>query len=208
MAAIYQSFTLIRPHIAAISALRTRSKRAAAERGPRHLRTDTAMKRFVAIAVCGVSLSACSSMPSLDFLPRSSPATTTIQFESLPPGAEAKASTGPATCRTPCAMPVAGDEFTVTFTLPGYQPQTVPVRIAPSSDPIDPDTNTVPPPRLAPNPVVVELVAAPPPAARKKPGKPPQKARPAPAPRPAPAATAPAPAPAPAAAWPPPPPPR
>ena len=116
------------------------------------------MKRFVAIVICGAALSACSSMPSLDFLPRASPPTTTIQFESLPPGADAKASTGPATCRTPCSMPVAGDEFTVTFTLAGYQPQTVPVRIAPSTDPIDPDTNTVPSARLAPSTVVVELV--------------------------------------------------
>jgi hypothetical protein len=105
-------------------------------------------------------------------------------------------------------MPVAGDEFTVTFTLAGYQPQTVPVRIAPSTDPIDPDTNTVPSARLAPSPVVVELVPVPPPAAKKRvAGKPQPKARPA-APRPAPAAAPPAPAPAPAAAWPPPPPPR
>jgi len=162
------------------------------------------MKRFVAIAVCGVALSACSSLPSFDIWPKSSPPTTTIQFESLPPGAEAKASTGPASCRTPCAMPVAGEEFTVTFTLAGYQLQTVPVRIAPSTDPIDPDTNTVSPPRLAPNPVYVELVPAPPPVTKKKPAAKPKKAGPA-APRPAPAAAAPAPAPAPAAAWPPPP---
>jgi hypothetical protein len=181
---------------------------------------EMTMNRVVAIALCGLSLGACSGMPSMPSfsLPTAAPAATTVQFESEPAGAEAKTSTGQ-TCRTPCSLTVAANEFTATFTHQGYQPQTVPVRIVPSNEPIDPNTGEVPPPRLVPNPVYVELQPAPPPAAR----KPARSQRPrattsssSSAPRPAatrpPATSAPppppAPAPAPAAPWPPPPPAR
>jgi hypothetical protein len=161
------------------------------------------MKRFVAIAACGLSLSACSSMPgwmSLD-LPKAAPAATTMQFESEPAGAEARTSVGQS-CRTPCSVAVSATEFSVTFTLAGYQPQTVPVKLVAS---LDADPNALPDgqgSRLVPNPVFVEMQAAgparkPPPAAKK-----PRPARPAPtamAPEPPPA-----PAPAPASPWPPP----
>src|SRR5581483_8087826 len=145
------------------------------------------MKRVVAIAVCGLSLAACSSLPSwMQFdLPKSAPPATTMQFESEPAGAEAKTSLGQ-TCRTPCSLSVSASEFTVSFTLPGYQPQTVPVRVViPNErrDPNNPETE----PRLAPNPVFVELQPAPPPAARKRPA--PRK--PKPASKPAPTAMAP-----------------
>ena len=141
-------------------------------------------------------------------LPRAAPAATTMQFESEPAGAEARTSAGQA-CRTPCSLAVTSNEFTVTFALPGYQPQTVPVRVvSPSSDTRDPATEgETAPARLVPNPVFVELQAiAPPPAARKKPAPAPKKPAPAPR-RPAPTAMAPAPppapAPAPASPWPP-----
>jgi hypothetical protein len=164
------------------------------------------MNRVVAIAVCGFALSACSSMPSwMSFeLPKAAPPTTTVQFESVPPGAEAKVSVGGQACRTPCALPIASEEFTVSFTLQGYQPQNVPVRITPATEPIDPNTGRAPPPRLVPNPVYVELQPAPPPPPVRKRRPPPRPAKPAPAASsPPPAAMAPAPAPA--AAWPPPP---
>jgi hypothetical protein len=171
------------------------------------------MNRFIALAACGVALSACSSfpsMPSLD-LPRGTPFATTIQFESEPAGAEAKVSAGGQACRTPCSLSVAAEEFTVTFTQAGYQPQTVPVRIS-ASEPIDPATGSAPPPRMVPNPVYVELQPAAPAVARKKPPpakKPPAARSTTSAPKPAAAPpTAMAPQPAPAAAWPPPPPPR
>lgn len=170
------------------------------------------MNRIVAIAACGLSLAACSSMPSLPSfeLPRSAPAATTIQFESEPAGAEAKTSTGQ-TCRTPCALSVASSDFTVSFALPGYQPQTVPVKITQVNEPPDPNTGETPAARLAPNPVYVELQPAAPPATARRPA--PRKPAAAPAraaaPRAAPqAAPPPAPAPAPASPWPPPPPPR
>jgi hypothetical protein len=109
---------------------------------------------------------------------------------------------------------VSASEFTATFTLNGYQPQTIPVRISASTEMVDPNTGVAPQPRMVPNPVAVELVpSAPPPP-------PPRRRTTPPKPRPAPVAQQPstraapqqeaptAPAPAPAAAWPPPPPPR
>jgi hypothetical protein len=172
--------------------------------------TDAIMKRTVAIAACGMSLAGCSGigMPSMPSFSLGGPPTTTIQFESEPAGAEAKVSTGQ-TCRTPCAQSITANEFTVTFTLNGYQPQTVPVRIAASREPVDPNTGSAPAPRMVPNPVFVELQPVPPPpptTRRRPPPKPQQPAAQRPAPPPPPAAQAPAPAPA--AAWPPPPPPR
>ena|SRR6185312_7825121 len=184
------------------------------------------MKQFVAIAACGLSLAACSSMPSwmqLDTA-KPAPAATTMQLESEPAGADARTSFGQS-CRTPCSVAVTGTEFTVSFSLPGYQPQTVPVRlVGPSEDNRDPTAEgESAAPRLVPNPVFVELQrAGPPPAARKRTAAPPKKkpaassttpagaAKPAGAARPAarPAAqppAAPAPEAAPASPWPPPP---
>ena len=167
------------------------------------------MKRVIVIAACGLSLTACSSLPSwMQFdLPKAAPSATTMQFESEPAGAEARTSFGQA-CRTPCSLAASANEFTVTFALPGYQPQTVPVRVVASSEP-DPASGEVAGPRLVPNPVFVELQAAaapPPPVAHKKKPVAVAKKKPKPAPRPAPTAMAPepAPAPAPASPWPPP----
>jgi hypothetical protein len=168
-------------------------------------RTVLIMKRIVAIAACGMSLAACSSMPSwMQFeLPRAAPSATTMQFESEPAGAEARTSTGQ-TCRTPCSLAVTASEFTVSFALPGYQSQTVPVRVVPSNDPRDSSLDgEAAAARLVPNPVFVELQPGPPVVAR-KPAAPP-KQRPRPAARPAPTAMAPEPPPAaaPASPWPP-----
>ena len=114
----------------------------------------------------------------------SAPAATTMQFESEPAGAEARTSLGQ-TCRTPCSLAVTASEFTVSFTLAGYQPQTVPVQGC-SATPTRPV-----PPRLVPNPVFVELQpGAPAPAARRQP-PPRQQQKPKPAPRQPPTAMAP-----------------
>lgn len=136
---------------------------------------------------------------------KSAPAANTMQFESEPAGAEARTSTGQ-TCRTPCSLAVSGSEFTVTFALPGYQPQTVPVRVVASTEPPGVE-GEAPAARLVPNPVFVELQAAAAAPAARKPAAPPKKKPTKPAPRPAPTAMAPeappAPAPAPASPWPP-----
>jgi hypothetical protein len=159
------------------------------------------MKRVIAIAACGLSLAACSGMPGWmqfdapAFL-KPAPTVTSMQFESEPAGAEVRTSLGQ-TCRTPCSIEMAPTEFTASFALPGYQPQTVPVRVVASGD----DEA-----RLVPNPVFAELQSTAPPARSKKPVA---KKKPKPAaPRTAPTAMAPqaapsSPAPAPASPWPP-----
>jgi len=162
---------------------------------------DPIMSRVIAVMACGFMLAACSAtMPSLDFL-RSAPQPETLAVESEPPGAEAKTSLGES-CRTPCKLSVQpGSEFSVTLALSGYQSQTVSVR---------PEAEGAP--RLAPNPIHVDLRQAAPPkklvakkkkpvAAAARPAAPPPMASAAPAPASTPAPTsAPAPAPAPAPA--------
>jgi len=102
-------------------------------------------------------------MPSLEFL-KSSSQTEALRIESEPPGAEAKAASGE-TCRTPCELNVpGGGETTITLALNGYQPQTVSVQPEAASGALSSITGAT---RLAPNPVHVELQAAP----AKKPAK-------------------------------------
>jgi hypothetical protein len=141
------------------------------------------MSRIIAVTASGFMLAACSvTMPSLslDFM-KSAPQDETLAIESEPPAAEAKTSLGQS-CRTPCQLRVQpGSEFSVTLTLSGYQPQTVLVR------PKAADTSAAP--RLAPNPVHVDLQTVTPP---KKPVPKKKKpvagaARPSAAPTPAPA---------------------
>src|SRR5262245_14715761 len=119
------------------------------------------MSRAIAVMAfgfmpCGFMLAACSTtMPSLDFM-KSAPQAESLAIESEPSGAEAKTSLGQS-CRTPCQLSVRpGSEFSVTLALSGYQPQTVSVR---------PEAGgaTAAAPRLAPNPVHVDLQAAAPP---------------------------------------------
>jgi hypothetical protein len=109
------------------------------------------MSRVIAVTVCGIMLAACSAtMPSLDFM-KSAPQAESLAMESEPPGAEAKTSLGQS-CRTPCQVSVQpGSEFSVTFALSGYQPQTVSVR--PEAE------GVTAAPRIAPNPVHVDLEA-------------------------------------------------
>jgi hypothetical protein len=136
------------------------------------------MRRVIVIAATSIALGACSnmSMPSFEMPGLSStPATSTVEFESEPAGADVKTSTGQ-TCRTPCALAVAANELSATFTLNGYQAQTIPVRMSSSAEGKDPMTGQVSPPRLTPNPVYAELMVAAP--VRKPP--PPVAAKPAP----------------------------
>src|SRR5262249_56479638 len=86
----------------------------------------------LALAGCGVS----NWIPSWDLkFPSAPPPASTVQVESEPAGAEAKSSIGPS-CRTPCSLTVATSApFTVTFTLAGYESQTVPVAPRPGGDP-------------------------------------------------------------------------
>jgi hypothetical protein len=139
------------------------------------------MYRVIAIVGVGLALAACASDSNNPF--RGEPAMETIRFESEPPGAEAKTSTGQ-TCRTPCALAMPSDKpFTVTFTLSGYQPATEQLQLTSMGDGTS---------KLRPNPVLVELTPAPPPAKPKK--KVHRKSAAKPTPKPKPAAAKPAPA--------------
>jgi len=132
-------------------------------------------------------LAACTSTPSwlnIDSL-KPEPITDTVQFETVPPGAEARTTTGQ-TCRTPCSLSLpANAPFSVTFNLNGYHPETEQVELVSMGDGSS---------RLRPNPVMVELTAAPPaprkpaPTAKKPAKKPAAKPRPAAGAAPAPAA--------------------
>ncbi len=133
-------------------------------------RVGIGMRRLgavIAIAAVGVGIAGCSSppwLPSWDFgFPSSPPPATTIQLESEPPGAEGRTSVGP-TCRTPCSLNVATTaEFSVTFALPGYLPQTIPVVPRPSGDPREAGGL-----KFDPNPVYAQLEPAPPPPGKGK----------------------------------------
>jgi hypothetical protein len=112
------------------------------------------MRRVLLLTAAGLSLAGCSSF-SMDAF-KSAPEPVTVQFESTPPGAEAKTSVGPA-CTTPCSLPIVAEgNFEVTFTLPKFQPATVPVTITRVPGDFTQAARTV----VEPNPVAAELQPA------------------------------------------------
>ena len=117
------------------------------------------------------------SMPSFSGF-KSEPPAVAVQFESLPVGAEAKTASGQ-TCKTPCSMSVpAADGFSVTFSAPKYQSETVPVLVVrQQTDGGGPDSQGQSAPIVVdPNPVYAELK----PAGPQKGGKAAPKAAPKP----------------------------
>lgn len=114
------------------------------------------MYRVIAITIGAFSLAACSST-NLDAL-KPAPSVDSVQFESQPPGAEAKVSNGQ-TCTTPCALALPTDApLTVTFSLNGYNPD---------QESLEPLIETGRQTKLQPNPIRVELTAAAKPAVKK-----------------------------------------
>ena len=122
------------------------------------------MRRVIVIAVAACSLAGCASF-SLDAF-KSTPPTVLVQLDSVPPGADAHTSLGPA-CKTPCSVtvPVPDTGFSVSYTLNKFQPATVPVQVIHvAGDFTTPGTTSI-----DPNPVVAELQpAGPPPRAARK----------------------------------------
>jgi hypothetical protein len=97
--------------------------------------------------------------------PSAPPPASTVQVESEPAGAEAKSSVGPS-CRTPCSLTIASaDPFTVTFTLAGYEPQTVPVAPRPAVGARDPGEAL----KFDPDPVYAQLEPTGPAKGKKRP---------------------------------------
>lgn len=143
------------------------------------------MRRIVVIVAAGLALGGCSSLSGAF---KSEPPTVKVDLDSVPPGADALASSGQS-CKTPCSITVPAADFAVTFTMNKFQPANVPVHVVVSpGDFMNPATAAA-----DPNPVVAELQAAVP-VRKRKPG--PLKPRKPRAARPAgPAATSPFPAP-------------
>jgi hypothetical protein len=84
---------------------------------------------LLAAAISSLALISCSTTwsDSMTNAFKPKPTTTLMLIESNPAGATAKASTGQS-CKTPCTILISqGSDFTVTFTLDGHVPQTLPV---------------------------------------------------------------------------------
>lgn len=145
-----------------------------------------------AVIALGPALAGCSggslALPDWMTFKPPPPPMVALQFESEPPGADVHTEQSQ-TCRTPCSLAVPVTNQSVTFTMVGFQPQTIPVEV----------TETT---QLTPNPVQASLVPSTPP-----PPKRPAKPRKRPTPKPAKTTTAPPPSPPPqpASAAPPPP---
>jgi len=122
-----------------------------------------------ALALAGCSGSS-TSMPDWLTIKSPPPVAETLRFESQPPGAEVRTSQGQA-CRTPCALAVPLQNQSVTFSMNGYLPQTIPVQVSRPGERSEVTFETEPP-NFAPNPVEAALELAPPqrkPAPAKKP---------------------------------------
>jgi hypothetical protein len=133
------------------------------------MRSVVRMRSVLGIA-CALALGGCSGwLPSWDLGISSGGGGAELRLESDPPGAEARTSTGQG-CRTPCAVVVPAASQSVTFTLPGFIAQTVPVQVRLPADPrVDP--NALSAVDLIPNPVAVALEQEPPPVRRRPPPK-------------------------------------
>jgi hypothetical protein len=132
---------------------------------PLRVRRAASGNRAFAVVICGLGVASCDSvaMPGFDaFKPK--PTTTLLLIQSSPSGAEARTSLGQ-TCRTPCTMQIgAADDFTVSFTLNGYMPQTLTVHSTMSKG----GFTTAPSPALDPASLFATLEpATPQPSARK-----------------------------------------
>ncbi len=85
------------------------------------------MSRFIVLAALGTALAGCSAIPGL---PGSETKTQNIAMQSTPPGAEVSFAGG-TSCHTPCSLAAPGNNGTyyAKFTLDGYQPASIPVKV-------------------------------------------------------------------------------
>ena len=120
---------------------------------------------FVLVAITATmsnALAGCSAwMFDLSSREPSPPSPQTLQFESVPSGADVRTGQGQA-CQTPCSLTLAVESQSVTFTKNGFLPQTVAITV--NRPPAEHSFfSHSPPPTLTPNPVKVALLIAPPP---------------------------------------------
>ena len=81
-----------------------------------------------AVAVWAASLAGCSGLPGAGAGAADKPK---VAFESRPPGAQVSLAPSGASCTAPCSVPAPdkSGSYDVTFTLPGYASQTLPVKV-------------------------------------------------------------------------------
>jgi hypothetical protein len=134
------------------------------------------MRRLIAIAATAISLGGCASFSTPEYLTldyyKSKPPTVQVQLESTPRGADARTSLGPG-CKTPCAVSVPPPEtgFTVSYSMPGMQPVSVPVQVTREPGGVFASDTF----KVAPNPVMAEMRPVPPPPKPQKPMRPKRK---------------------------------
>lgn len=147
------------------------------------------MLRFRLLAatliLAGATLAGCTSSGSSlsDMFKSSPPPPEVLPFQSVPAGATVQTAQGQ-TCSTPCSLALQVMPQAVSFSLPGYVPQTIQLTVHQAEG----SMFSRPPPDLVPNPVVAQLQALPPPPPRKAVKPRPRKAAARPrtaAPRPA-----------------------
>jgi hypothetical protein len=111
----------------------------------------------ILLGAFGLTLAGCSSGSVNGLLPgmaSSNPAKATVQLQSQPPGAQAQTSLG-SSCQTPCSLELAAsNDLSVTFSLNGYQPQTIQVKPA---QPAVVEPGVYPAAALTPNPILAQL---------------------------------------------------
>ena len=131
-------------------------------------------RRAIALVLGSAALSGCGALPSVPSfnLPSFNAPGTPVHVTSIPPGAEASFATDGQSCTTPCTLtaPNGMGTYNVSFKLNGYQPQSVPVRIAvnESSSMQSGDAGTASNTVITPDPVMAELAAVKPTGARTK----------------------------------------
>ena len=128
-------------------------------------------RRAIALAMSCAALSGCGGLPSMPSfsLPnvnlsnlsgRGAPGTA-VHVTSSPPGAVASFERDAQSCTTPCTLtaPNGTGNYNVSFKLNGYQPQSVPVRIAVNelSSMQAGDSGSAPTTVITPDPVMADL---------------------------------------------------
>src|SRR6516225_9320722 len=132
------------------------------------------MRRATALVLSCAALSGCGALPSMpsfnlpsikmpSFSGPSAPGTP-VHVTSNPLGAEVSFGTDGQSCTTPCTLtaPNGTGTYNVSFKLNGYQPQSVPVRIAvnESSSMQTGDAGMASTTVITPDPVMAELAPA------------------------------------------------
>src|SRR5262245_29976542 len=89
-------------------------------------RSRQAIGVMAAIVVLGAVLAACLGLPGTTASDQPK-----VAFESRPLGAQVSLAPSGASCTAPCSVPAPDKSgtYNVTFTLPGYGSQTLPVKV-------------------------------------------------------------------------------